>query len=168
MTKRLIVLRVALFAVSFFLLQFVWDAMRDTSVEYGVIHYTVVQPAVWLINLLTPDARAVAVKFSVLSAGGGLNILNGCEGMDVVLLLLAAFAITPLRFTSRMLGMLGGVVVVFIINQARILLLFYSYRSDQHWFDLLHSMITPIVVTLLVGWYFHCWLLHAQRHAASV
>ena len=164
MTRRLIIMRIALFPIVFIALQWWWVAVHETTLEYVVIHHAVVQPAAWLINLFTPDAHAVAVRFSVLSAGGGLNILNGCEGMDVVLLLLSAFLVAPLSIASRMHGMMCGIATVFVINQARILILFYAYRANRQWFDVLHSTVTPVMVVLLVVLFFYAWLFNAQRH----
>jgi hypothetical protein len=44
---------------------------------------------------------------------------------------------------QRLAGLLLGIVVVFAVNQARILL-FYGYRASPAWFDALHTTITPI------------------------
>ena len=63
--------------------------------------------------------------------------------------------------------MLCGAVVIFVINQARVLILFYAYRADHLLFDRLHATITPIAVVLLIGLYFYAWLSRAASHQTA-
>jgi exosortase/archaeosortase family protein len=148
-------------------LQLGWQSLRGTSVEYFIVHTCTVSPATSFANLLTPNVHARAVQFSIRAPGGGLNILNGCEGLEALFLLMAAFATAPLPWRSRALGLLVGVPVVFAVNQVRILALFYAYRSDQALFDPLHGIVAPIVMILLVAGYFYAWLGYSARVAAT-
>jgi exosortase/archaeosortase family protein len=158
-------LRLIAFAAVFALLQWGWIELRGTPVEYVIVHDVTVSPAAFFVNLLTPSAAAQAIMFTLHAPGGGLNILNGCEGLEALFLLCAAFTVAPLRWRERMLGLGVGVVVVFVVNQARILLLFYAYRFDHTWFDFLHGTVTPIAVVLLVTLYFYAWIFMASKHA---
>jgi exosortase family protein XrtM len=163
---RLIV-RASAFVLLFALLQLGWQSLRGTAVERFVIHDLTVQPAARLISLLTPAVHVQAVDFSLRAPGGGLNILNGCEGIEALFLLCAAFAVVPLPWRQRVTGLLLGSGVIFVVNQARILLLFYAYRASHDWFDPLHAMITPIAVILAVSAYFYAWLVHCTRDRAA-
>jgi exosortase/archaeosortase family protein len=159
--------RVAIFLGVFSGLQLLWEAVRGGSFEYTVIHDWTVQPAARLVNLLTPEIHASAMKFSIQATGGGLNVLNGCEGSEGLFLLLAAFLVAPLGWRSRVLGILTGAPVMFVINQGRILVLFYAYRADHALFDVLHATVTPVAVILLVAAYFYSWLVYANRATAK-
>ena len=153
-----VALRIGLFLAIFACLQLCWQSLQGGAVEYTLIHDVTVRPAAMLANWLTPDVHAQAIKFALRAPGGGLNILNGCEGLEALFLLCAAFAVAPLSWRPRVSGLLLGVAVVFVVNQARILLLFYAYRADHAWFDPLHATVTPIAVVLLVCAYFYTWL----------
>lgn len=159
--------RVLGFVVTFTALQLAWQSVRGTSVEYFVIHSCTVQPAALLADLLTPDLHARAVGFSLQAPRGGLNILNGCEGLGALFLLAAAFMAASLTWRSRLAGLALGAPVIFFVNEARILLLFYVYRADPALFDSLHAIITPVVLVVLVCCYFHVWLAHAGNPAAD-
>jgi exosortase/archaeosortase family protein len=148
----------ALFAVTFGSLQFGWQAARGGVVESLVIHDLTVRPAAWLANFLTPGVQATAEGFTVRAPGGGLNVLNGCEGVEVLFLLLAAFVAGPLPPRRRMLGIAVGVPLIFALNQARIVGLFYAYRADHALFDTLHGTVAPILLVLVVACYFYAWL----------
>ena len=158
--------RAVAFLTLFALLQLGWQSLRGTAVERLIIHDCTVEPAAHLINLLTPSVHVQAVNFSLLSAGGGLNILNGCDGMEALILLAAAFAVVPIPWRQRLGGLLLGVAVVFMVNQVRILVLFYAFRAGQGWFDPLHATITPIAVILAVSAYFYAWLAYFSRRQA--
>jgi exosortase family protein XrtM len=159
--------RAMVFFAVFAALLVCWDALRGTSIEHLVIHQLTVRPAAFIVNLLTPAAHVRAVDFSLHAPGGGLNILNGCEGMDALFLLIAAFIVAPLSGRERTLGLLFGLGVVFIVNQLRILSLFYAYRADPALFYPLHGTVAPIVVILAVAGYFYVWLYHTAPPPAA-
>jgi len=160
-------IRIAIFLGAFAMLQLSWQALHGGRVERAVIDDFTVRPAAYLANLITPSVTVRAEDSSLRAPGGGLNILNGCEGVEVLFLLLAAFTVAPLPWRSRVLGMLYGAAVVFVINQARVLALFYAYRADHLLFDRLHATITPIAVVILIGLYFYAWLSRAASNQTA-
>jgi exosortase family protein XrtM len=153
------------FVFVFTALQLTWQSLRDTAVENFVIHTCTVVPAAFFLNRLTPEVHAEAVHFTLRAPGGGLNILNGCDGLEALFLLVAAFAVAPVSGRSRLTGLTAGVPIVFAVNQIRILALFYAYRVDPALFDSLHAMVAPILVILVVASYFYAWLAHSARRA---
>lgn len=163
---RALLVRAAVFVALFAALYACWEQARGTAIERWVIHDMTVRPAASLVNWLTPDVRASAVNYSVRAPGGGLNVLNGCEGLDALFLLFSAFIVAPMSWKTRLIGLSWGVPVVFAINQVRILTLFYAYRESPMLFDALHSTVAPILIVLLVGAYFYAWLSVSARAAA--
>jgi exosortase/archaeosortase family protein len=157
---RALLLRAALFLLVFSVLQVAWELSRGGALEQLVIHDIMVRPAAALIQLLSPAIGAAADGYSIRAAGGGLNIRNGCEGVEAVFLLLAAFASTPMGWRSRLAGMAAGIALVLAANQLRILTLFYAWREDPALFATLHGTVVPVATVLLVGGYYHAWLAH--------
>lgn len=151
-------LTLALFLGVFGVLQWAWSEARDTWIERLVIHEATVKPAAALIQLITPEANARPVAASIKAPGGGLNILNGCEGTEVMFLLVAAFAAVRLGWRRRLVGLALGLGLVFVLNQARILALFYAFRNERSLFDLLHTTVLPAVLIAAVALYFYAVL----------
>ncbi len=87
--------------------------------------------------------------------------------MEELFLLVAAFAVAPIAWRWRVAGLLLGVAVVFVVNQLRVLTLFYAWRADHSLFDLLHGTVTPIAVVLLVSAYYYAWLVLSDQRAAA-
>ncbi|MDE3010594.1 MAG: exosortase/archaeosortase family protein [Pseudomonadota bacterium] len=148
--------RIGLFLLLFALLQGGWQAAQGSALERLLIEQLTAGNAARLINLLTPPVAAHAEGARIVAAGGGVNILNGCEGAEVLFLMLAAFAVTPLSAAARLLAMLSGTLLVFALNQLRIVVLFYARRSDPGLFADLHGIVLPLLMVLAVA-AFHAW-----------
>lgn len=157
-------LSLAIFLGVFAVLQWAWGEARDTWVERLVIHEATVKPAAALVQLITPEANAKPVAASIKAPGGGLNILNGCEGTEVMFLLIAAFSAVRLGWRHKLIGLALGLALVFALNQARILALFYAFRNQRSLFDLLHTTVLPAVLIAAVALYFYA-VLHRSRLA---
>ena len=146
-----------IFALVFVILQTLWGQAKDSALERLWIDTATVRTAVALINLVSPETHATAHGSRIKAPGGCLNVLNGCEGTDILFLLAAVFLAFPMPWRSRLAGLGLGVVLVFVLNEARILALFYAYRSDRALFDLLHTIVAPIVLIAAAATYFHAW-----------
>lgn len=129
-----------------FALQWGWSELRGSSLERWVIHDLTVGTAVWALNWVNPELGAWGEGPRIRAAGGGLNILNGCEGTEVLFLLVAALLVSSLPWRWRLAAMLVGAAWVFAWNQLRLFVLFHAHRTDRSWFDLLHGLIAPAVL----------------------
>lgn len=155
--RKSMVVQIALFLAAFAVMQWGWTQARGTAVERAMIDTLTVTPAVSVINALTPDVRATADGSRIRAPGGGINILNGCEGTGVMFLLVAAFMVARLPWRTRLTGVLAGLVMVMVLNQARVLALFYSFRGDKALFNLLHGLIAPLALVIVTTVFFFLW-----------
>lgn len=147
-----------LFAGLFVAMQLGWNSARGTGLEQIAIEVLTVRPAAWLINLITPEIAVQASGTRLKAAGGGINILNGCEGSEVVFLLASAMMVAQLRMKWRLLGIGIGSIAILSCNQVRILALFYVSRTDKALFELLHGIIAPVALILIATGFFIFWL----------
>lgn len=154
---------VLLFLAVFFAMQWAWNQSRDTAVERLVIHQATVRPAVFLINLFDGTAAARAEGARITSPSGGINILNGCEGTEALFLLVAAFSVAPLALRAKLSGLLLGTMLIYGLNQLRIVALFHAWRDNRFWFDVLHGYVAPTAIVMAVLAFFYLW----QRRAAT-
>lgn len=164
---RGLLLRALAFVLVFMALQAGWEAARGSWIERLWVHQLTVSSATLVINQLTPEVNAVAKGTRITAPGGGLNVLFGCEGTDAVFLLTAALMVFPMSMRARLTGLLAGLVWVFVLNQLRIVALFYAFRADTGLFDLLHTAAAPLLMVVLTGLFFHLWLVHAGSRNGS-
>lgn len=146
----------------FFVFQHFYQSSRDAALLRFWIEDLTVAPSAVLISWLTPDERVVAHGHQLVSPRVRLSVLNGCEGTDVLLLLAAAMLAFGMSWRRRLLGILAGGLLVYVVNQARIVALYYSLRFDRSLFEALHGYVAPIVLVAAAGLFFVYWVSHAE------
>lgn len=153
--------RSLIFIAVFALMQLGWQLGEGRGWERIYLEKMVAAPAAFAINRFTPDFSAAADGARINSPQGGINIVNGCDGTEMLFLLLAGFAVAHLSLRARTLGVLAGVPFVWVLNQIRIVALFYANQSHRDLFDVLHGFVAPGVMVLLIAAYFYIWLQRA-------
>lgn len=146
------------FLALFFILQMSYDACRGTSFEHFILGDLTVAPTAAAINLLTPAVHVKALGNQLIAPGGGITVLKGCEGTEIMFMLVAAFASIAMPWRHRLSGLALGILLVFCLNQLRLVTLFYVYRSDPSLFNLLHGTVAPILLILCVALYTLYWM----------
>lgn len=160
--------RLAFFLAAFAGLQGLYGAARGTWIERLVIDGATVRTAAWLIGTIDPSVGVEPVGPRLRAPGGGLNVLGGCEGVEVAFLMAAAMLAAPQSLRARLGGVLAGTAVVFALNQARVVALFYAVRSDKALFDALHGIVAPMVLVIAAAVFFVLWLRsHARAGGAG-
>jgi exosortase family protein XrtM len=150
--------RAILFVIIFGGLQLGWQMLEGTSLQHLLIDRGVVVPCAAVANRLSPGSSVQAVGNRLVQSRGSLRIVNGCDGMETLLLLVAGFAIAPLSLRTRLIGVMIGIPVVYVLNVARILTLLYAYRTDTELFEALHGIVTPAIMVLAIAVYYYLWL----------
>lgn len=147
------VLRVLVFCGVYLVLQGSWQSTQGGPIEQWVVADVTVSPAAFWVDWLTPQLRAYATQFRIRTGtpGPGINVLNGCEGLEVLFLLWAALAVCGLPWRWRLAGFLLGTPLVWLLNQMRVVSLFYANRADKDLFALLHGTVAPLLLIALVG-----------------
>jgi len=136
--------RLFFFLAMFASLQALYGAAKGSWVERLVIDQAIVKTAAWLIDTVDPSVGVTPAGPRLRAPGGGINILNGCEGTEAAFLMMAAMLVAPLSMRARLSGLLVGTLVVFVLNQARV--------------------VAPLLLIIAVAAFFVFWL---NRYAAT-
>jgi exosortase/archaeosortase family protein len=155
---------VMLFLALFAGLQFAYTSAWQGKLERFVIEELTVRPVAALLNAMDPHLGVQAHGSRLAAPGGGLNVLGGCEGTDVALLLCSAFMAARIGWRARCLGLVIGLLWVFALNQARIIALFHAYRWHPPAFEILHGSLLPLGMVLLAAAFFLRW---TARHPVT-
>ncbi|MBI3479742.1 MAG: archaeosortase/exosortase family protein [Nitrosomonadales bacterium] len=170
-------LRFALmFLLAFCTLQYAYLSGRDGIVEHLAIDAMTVAPSTALINLIAPGKQAVANGHRILSPHGSLSVLNGCEGTETLFLLSAAIFAFRTTWKNKLKGILLGAALVYVLNLARIVVLFFAAQNDttsspsvlanRNWFEAIHGYIAPSLIIALSSLFF-LWWAHTTIHDES-
>jgi exosortase family protein XrtM len=154
------------FKPGWFLLQFVfiytvldvlYFSMPDRVLRDVVHYYGIVAPGAELIKLVSPSEQVVAIQGSLQSPHVTLNIVRGCDSAGVAFLLIAAVVAFSAGWKKKLAGILGALALTYLLNEVRVVGLYFaaSYRND--WFGILHSYLVPAFVIALSSIFFAWW-----------
>lgn len=147
---------VILFLCVFAALQFGFSLCQGTLIEHVIIDDLTVTPNAFLINAISPQEHVQALGHSLVSPWGRLNVLNGCEGLESMFLVIAALFASRLPFAAQLKGIFWSVLVLYALNQVRITVLYFAGRYDRGLFAMIHGYIGPTLI-VIIGTLFFLW-----------
>jgi exosortase/archaeosortase family protein len=103
--------------------------------------------------------NAIALENELLVPGFTLSIWEACDVVQPLGIFAAAVLASPVAGGLRLIGVLGGTLLLFLLNQMRILSLYFTGIHHPAAFDAMHTEVWQglfIVVSLAL------WLLWAQ------
>lgn len=92
-----------------------------------------------------------------------VNIRNGCNGVEAMLIFLAAVLAFPASWRSRLIGLGLGILAIQVVNLVRVVALFLTGIYFPALFDASHTVVWQTLV-ILSG--VLLWILWANRFAA--
>ena len=146
-----------LFAAIYTLLYWGYMRIPDQTLGQTVYYWGIVWPGAALVNLLSGAEPVRAVVNRIESSGAILEIVRGCDGAGVLFLLIAAILAVRGPLRRVLWGLAGAVVFVYLLNQLRIVVLYFATRSKGDWFVPLHSYIFPTLFVVLALAFFAIW-----------
>lgn len=145
------------FILLFFVFEFAYNSIRDTDIEKLLIDHATVAPSAALINTIKPTEKVIATGHRLISPNVRLSVLNGCEGTETILLLVAAIIAFSASWKYKFLGILMGTTMIYLVNQGRIVGLYFCLRLDKALFDMIHGYIGPTLIIVIAALFFIWW-----------
>jgi exosortase H (IPTLxxWG-CTERM-specific) len=148
-----------LFLLKFFLilvaayLLIAWNPVND----HVIVPFTtaIAHMSAFLLNLL---GQKVSVHDTVIgSTRFAVNINNGCNGVEAMLILLASIVAFPASLRARAIGLALGAILIQVVNAIRIVTLFLLGVYHPKIFDMFHTAVWQILVILAAIVFFLIW-----------
>ena len=135
-----------------------FEASRGTSFERVLVEDMILSPTVRLINAVTPGEHATLAGRRILAPGSaGLHVTRGCEGIELVLMLVAAIAAFPAGLERRVQGLLLGSLLAYVLSVMRLMALHYALHYSPGAWEALHGLILPLAPVVLMALFFLRW-----------
>jgi len=96
--------------------------------------------------------------FTITKTGAGMTIVDGCNGITPLSLLVAGLLAFPTAWRARAIGLLVGVPAVFAINFLRVFALFVINAEYPEWYSGTHLYVAQAFVILATGGIWLWWL----------
>lgn len=138
-------------------------------ISYGWVNDHVVEPFTGLVakasgavlGVLGQDVQMYGTI--IRSPRFAVNIRNGCNGVEAMLIFLAAVLAFPAPWRSRLVGLALGIVAIQVVNLIRVVALFLTGAYFPRFFDASHTVVWQTVVILFSVL---LWIVWASRFAA--
>jgi exosortase family protein XrtM len=151
-----------LFIVIFFALQTAYYFARPFTTPFLVDRLTT-RVSSKIINIITPHEKTFVQEGALTDGDFMVEIRRGCEGIEGMLLLIAAILAYPDSIGAKCYGLCGGIFFVYVFNLARIVGLYYVVKYNPTLFDMMHIYVGQIVIIFVALVYFIVWLSSLER-----
>lgn len=151
------VLFVVAFVAIYATLHALYFAVPDRVLRNVVHYYAIVAPGAQLIRLANPQEPVTAVQGTLSSPRASLSIVRGCDGAGVAFLLIAAVLAFSAGWKRKLLGILGAVLLTYVLNQVRVVGLYFVAAYRHEWFNLLHNFLIPTFIIVVCCIFFAWW-----------
>jgi exosortase H (IPTLxxWG-CTERM-specific) len=121
-----------------------------------------------LIHLCGGHAKMDGVILFSPANGFGVEMQNGCNGINVTILLWAAIAAFPASRKWQAVGLVGGTMALQGVNLLRFISLFYLGRYSMTLFDFVHRFLWEALIMLDAMVVFCIWAQASLTPARSL
>lgn len=122
----------------------------------------------WVVGqVLHLLAQNVAIHGRFLAGPGfGIEVIEECTGAYEVLIFWAAVIAYPVQWRAKLIGLIGGLIILPTINVVRMVVLFYVGTYKPSLFDLMHTYFWQATLILMITVVWIVWIrLVASRFA---
>jgi exosortase family protein XrtM len=119
------------------------------------------------INATAGISASILTMLGIETYAQGNNIISdemiislafGCEGSEPIVLFIAAVSAFPSNLKKKLVGGITGVLLLYVLNIIRIIMLYFIGLSEVFDFDLFHVIIFPVIFIIISILFFIGWL----------
>ena len=114
--------------------------------------------SVWVVKLFDANVISHGVILQQVESGFSVSIQSGCNGVEAILVLVAAIVAFPSPWKYKFWGIITGFFAVELLNIVRIISLFYLGQWSATIFEWAHLYIWQALIMLDVLIIFLLWL----------
>jgi exosortase family protein XrtM len=151
-----------LFIVIFFALQTAYYYSRPYTTPV-LVDILTTDVSSTIINAITPHEKTFVQDGAITDGAFMVEIRRGCEGIEGMLLVIAAVLSFPCAIGAKIIGIFGGIVFIYVFNLARIAGLYYIVKYKPALFDMVHIYVGQIVIIFVALVYFIVWLNRLEK-----
>lgn len=132
-----------------------------------VYHKGIVSIAVNIINYCAPLEATQAIANKLVSTKASLEVVRGCDGAGATFLLIAAILAFSAPWKDKLTGVVISLALMLIINQARIIGLYFIVAYKRDWFQLVHTYLAPTFIIIISCLFFMWWAVRSRSSGVT-
>lgn len=108
----------------------------------------------WIVQLFDSNVHAYGDIIQDTKSMAAIQIAPGCNGVEAMIILLAAIVAFPSSIWYKIKGLFFGFLAIQSLNLVRIISLFYLLQWNQTWFEWFHLYLWQALIILdaLIVW----------------
>ena len=146
----------------------VYRQVPDQLLADRVYRWGINEVAADIINALHSDARVSVDAHRLVSPRATLEVVRGCDGSGLLFLLSAAVLAFSASWRRKLVGLAAATAAVYVLNELRIVALYFVLVSHPAWFVALHASVIPMIVIAFNAMFYLWWTHWATTHNADV
>jgi exosortase H (IPTLxxWG-CTERM-specific) len=116
----------------------------------------------WLIHSSGGDCLRQAAVLSNPAVGFAMEVRDGCNGINVVVLLWSAILAYPASWKWRLVGLTAGLAAIQLLNLFRLISLFYLGQYSHSFFEFAHEYLWEWLIIIDGIVVFNLWIKQAR------
>jgi exosortase family protein XrtM len=128
-----------------------------------VYHNGIVSISANIINFFAPVEVTSAISNKLVSSKASLEIVRGCDGAGATFLLMAAILAFSATWKRKLTGLIGSLALMYVLNQVRVIGLYFVVAYERNWFNLLHTYFAPTLIIVICCIFFLWWVKWSSR-----
>ena len=149
---------VLLFIVFYIVMHVSYLAVPIEYLINFVYRWGINEPAAWVINAITNEQTVRVEGHRLISKTAILEIVRGCDGSGVFFIMASAILAFSASMRYKFWGVLSGLVLIYLLNQTRVIVLYFVVSKEPDWFVPLHTYYIPTLLIIIMCCFFIWWL----------
>lgn len=156
-----------LFAAVYFVFYSLYFLIPDDVLRNIIYYHGIVSISADIINLFTAAENVSAAQNKIMSQRAILEVVRGCDGSGSMFLIMAGVIAFSCSLKQKLIGLVAGVGLLYLLNQIRIVGLYYvvAYRSE--WFLPIHTYFAPTLIVVISVLFFAWWAYSVRINAST-
>lgn len=121
-----------------------------------------------MINMISPGEKTVAHGPDIISGNFIVSIEEGCEGIDGILLFIAAVLAFYAGIKEKIRGIIIGGLFLYIANLLRVITLYFISKYHPGYFDVMHVLIGQTYMIVISVILFGVWTNHLRDNQSNL
>ncbi|MDS4030165.1 MAG: exosortase H [Candidatus Contendobacter sp.] len=101
-----------------------------------------------VLQIFDGTVQVQGIVLRNIETGAAVSIQPGCNGVEAMIVVMAAIAATPATWKQKLGGLAIGFLAIQVLNVARIISLFYLLQWNPVWFEWAHLYLWQALIML--------------------
>jgi exosortase family protein XrtM len=146
------------FAAIFLLMNFIYSLMGGSFIQDFIFSSFTAKPTAALIKLISYGENVRVEGNLLTSPFASLQIIDGCEGVQSILILTSAILAYSTSVMRKFTGVLFGVLFLYVVNLLRIVGVYYMFKYSPSAVNVAHFFVGQTIVIMMMFVFFLFWV----------